>query len=380
MSDDIFWTPASELSRSFRRKELSPVELVDHVLKRAERLQPHLNFLVLIDASGARAAARESEARWMKGEPLSPLDGVPTSIKDTTPVKGWPTRSAPTPPTKRRPSEDAPIVARLRAAGLPILGKSTDARVRLEGADRFAVAGHHAQPVEPRPFARRLVGRRLVDDRRRRGTVQPRQRRRRLDPHPRGPHRPGRAEAVLRPHPAIPGRFAVRRRRQPGRAGAQRARHGAGAECHRRPRPARLALAAGRGPRLHDRPRRGRARLADRPQPRLRPRQSRPRGPRAGRSGGQALRGARRACRGRRSADRAAAEFLRAAVDRQLRHPPAPDPDPAARQARSRLPRRGGEGPVDHPGRLRQRPTRPSRSSRATWPSGTRSTTCCWRR
>ena len=60
----------------------------------------------------------------------------------------------------------------------------------------------------------------------------------------------------LRPHPAISRRFAVRRRDQPGRAGAQRARHGDGAERHRRPRSARLALAAGRGPRLHDRPRR----------------------------------------------------------------------------------------------------------------------------
>jgi amidase/aspartyl-tRNA(Asn)/glutamyl-tRNA(Gln) amidotransferase subunit A len=49
MSDDIFWSPASELSRSYRRKELSPVELVDHVLQRMERLQTQLNFLVLSD-------------------------------------------------------------------------------------------------------------------------------------------------------------------------------------------------------------------------------------------------------------------------------------------------------------------------------------------
>ena len=93
----------------------------------------------------------------------------------------------------------------------------------------------------------------------------------------------------------------------------------------------------------------------------------------------QALRGARRACRGRRATDRTPAEFLRAAVDRQLRDPASPGPDAAARQARSRLPCRGGEGPVDHACRLRADPTRRSRSSPATWPYGTRSTTCCCR-
>jgi aspartyl-tRNA(Asn)/glutamyl-tRNA(Gln) amidotransferase subunit A len=125
MSDDIFWSTASELSRAFARKEISPVELTDRVLKRAERLQPHLNFLVLTDGDGARAAARASEARWMKGEPLSPLDGVPTSIKDTTQVKGWPTRYGSHATDETPAAEDAPVVARLRAAGQPILGKST---------------------------------------------------------------------------------------------------------------------------------------------------------------------------------------------------------------------------------------------------------------
>ena len=86
------------------------------------------------------------------------------------------------------------------------------AGVRLEGADRFAAAGHHAQPVEPQPLARRLVGRRLLAHRRRRQSLQPRQRRRRLDPHSRGAHRPRRPEAILRPHRAVSRRLAFRRR------------------------------------------------------------------------------------------------------------------------------------------------------------------------
>src|SRR5436190_1843486 len=125
MSEQFFWTSASELGRAFARGTLSPVELVEQILQRAERLQPHLNFLVLIDRDGALAAARAAEMRWRKREPLSPIDGVPTSIKDTTTVKGWPTRLGSHATDETAAAEDAPVVARLRAAGMPIIGKST---------------------------------------------------------------------------------------------------------------------------------------------------------------------------------------------------------------------------------------------------------------
>ena len=58
------------------------------MLVRASKLQPHLNASVMIDEAGAKAAAVASEARWQRNQPLSPLDGVPTTIKDTTNVKG----------------------------------------------------------------------------------------------------------------------------------------------------------------------------------------------------------------------------------------------------------------------------------------------------
>ena len=125
MSDDLVWWAASELGRRYARKELSPVEVTKQSLARAERLQPHLNFLVLIDHKGALEAAQASEARWRKGEPLSPLDGVPTSIKDTTTVKRWPTRYGSHATDETPAAEDAPVAARLRAAGMPILGKTT---------------------------------------------------------------------------------------------------------------------------------------------------------------------------------------------------------------------------------------------------------------
>ncbi len=125
MSKGIIWTSAAELGRAYARGTLSPVDVVEQVLQRAERLQPGLNFMVLIDRDGARAAARASEARWRRREPLSPIDGVPTSIKDTTPVKGWPTRYGSRATDETPAAEDATVTARLRLAGMPIIGKST---------------------------------------------------------------------------------------------------------------------------------------------------------------------------------------------------------------------------------------------------------------
>ncbi len=125
MTDELTWLTAFEISRRYARGNLSPVEVVNETLERAERLQRHFNFLVLSDPEGARVAARASEARWKKGEPLSPLDGVPTSIKDTTNVKDWPTRYGSHATDETPATEDAPVVGRLRAAGLAILGKTT---------------------------------------------------------------------------------------------------------------------------------------------------------------------------------------------------------------------------------------------------------------
>lgn len=125
MNDEMIWTSAADLSRLYARKALSPVDVIDAALKRAERLQPHLNSFVLIDAEGARKAARASEERWRKGEPRSPLDGVPTTIKDTTNVSGWPTRYGSHATEDTPVTEDAPVSRRLRTAGMAFLGKST---------------------------------------------------------------------------------------------------------------------------------------------------------------------------------------------------------------------------------------------------------------
>jgi aspartyl-tRNA(Asn)/glutamyl-tRNA(Gln) amidotransferase subunit A len=126
MSDSAFdWLSAAELSNLYSRREASPVQVIDAMLVRASKMQPHLNAFVLIDAEGARAAAKASEARWQRNEPLSPLDGVPSTIKDTTNVKGWPTRYGSHSTDETPAQENAPVADRLQGHGIILIGKST---------------------------------------------------------------------------------------------------------------------------------------------------------------------------------------------------------------------------------------------------------------
>ena len=125
MSDDVAYMSAGEIRACFRRKELSPVEVTRAVLERISEYNPEVNALVLVDKSSALASAAASETRWFRGEALSPLDGIPTTVKDSILTVGWPTLQGsktidPDLPWK----EDAPSVARLRDSGAVLLGKT----------------------------------------------------------------------------------------------------------------------------------------------------------------------------------------------------------------------------------------------------------------
>ena len=76
MDDEIAYLDATELLARYRSGALSPVEAVEEALARIERFEPVLNAFTLVDGDGARARARESEARWRGGAPIGPLDGI----------------------------------------------------------------------------------------------------------------------------------------------------------------------------------------------------------------------------------------------------------------------------------------------------------------
>ncbi|MEP3279251.1 MAG: amidase family protein [Stappiaceae bacterium] len=122
---ELAFSTVSDLSAALNNKALSPVELLKDVLNRLDKLEPTLNMFAAFDAEGAMADARASEERQMRGALRSPLDGIPTSIKDLIAQKGLPLRFGSNASSPEPAGVDAPAVERLRAAGAVLLGKST---------------------------------------------------------------------------------------------------------------------------------------------------------------------------------------------------------------------------------------------------------------
>ncbi|MGI9252114.1 MAG: amidase, partial [Thermomicrobiales bacterium] len=108
-----------------RAAAITPESLVERALDRIGQTEDGIHAWVLVDADGAREQARSLSRRLAAGESPGPLAGVPVGIKDIIDVAGMPTRCgscllADAPPAER----DADVVARLRAAGAIVLGKT----------------------------------------------------------------------------------------------------------------------------------------------------------------------------------------------------------------------------------------------------------------
>ena len=121
MSELIF-LPAVVMAERIRKRELSPVELVEAHLAQIEKLNPKLNAFVHVDADAARRAAQYAETSVMQGKTLGALHGIPVSIKSSFDVAGMRCESGTRLRVGHVPIQDAPLVARLRAAGAIILG------------------------------------------------------------------------------------------------------------------------------------------------------------------------------------------------------------------------------------------------------------------
>ena len=125
MDDTLHWLPATELVRLIRTKRLSPVELVAHTIERVEALNPGLNAICTPTFERALGDARAAEAAVMRGDPLPPLHGVPTTVKDLALTRGVRTMSGSRLYEDRIPALDHVHVERMREAGLISLGKTT---------------------------------------------------------------------------------------------------------------------------------------------------------------------------------------------------------------------------------------------------------------
>jgi aspartyl-tRNA(Asn)/glutamyl-tRNA(Gln) amidotransferase subunit A len=131
--DELWRLSAAELSDGYQRARLDPVEVLDAVLARIDSINGPLNAIVTLDADGARAQAQASAARWRNGTARSALDGVPISIKDNLHVRGLRTTWGSRLYADFVASADELPVARIRDAGMVILGKTNVPEFTLTG-------------------------------------------------------------------------------------------------------------------------------------------------------------------------------------------------------------------------------------------------------
>jgi aspartyl-tRNA(Asn)/glutamyl-tRNA(Gln) amidotransferase subunit A len=137
---------AADLVAGYAGGQFTPRDALDAVLARVEEINPRINAIVTLDSVGARAAAAASTTRWRTGGTLGAHDGVPLSVKDNIPVRGmratWGSRIY----ADWVPDKDELPIAKLRAGGALILGKTNCPEFTLQGYTDNLVFGVTRNP------------------------------------------------------------------------------------------------------------------------------------------------------------------------------------------------------------------------------------------
>ena len=125
MTDDLCFTSATDATRLFESGKLSPVELLQSLIDRAEAVESAINAFSDTFFDEAMEQARQAHVRYAKGKPVGPLDGIAVAIKDEVGVKGQRNTEGSLIHEKRVAEEDAVLVSRLRAAGAIFHARTT---------------------------------------------------------------------------------------------------------------------------------------------------------------------------------------------------------------------------------------------------------------
>ena len=129
--------------------ELSAAELLESCLARADAVDGAVNALVTRDDDAARTTARQIDGARAHGEPLGPLAGLPVAIKDIQATAGLTTTYGAVPFANNVPDADDGIVARVRAAGAVIVGKTNTPELSIGANTVNRLFGATGNPLDP---------------------------------------------------------------------------------------------------------------------------------------------------------------------------------------------------------------------------------------
>ena len=228
----------AEAQRLIRRRDLSPLDLVEAYVARIRRLDSRLNAYVTVTEERAVERARALEADLAGGRWRGPLHGIPIGLKDNIDTAGVRTTAGSAVYADRVPAEDAEVVTRLEAAGAIVLGKLNLHEFAYGGTSAFTLSGPVRNPWDVDRIPGGLVGRLGRGGRGAAVRRRPRHRHRGVGAHPGRALRHRRPEGDLRAgehsRHRSPQRLArprrpdvpVGRRRRPDAAGDGRLRPG----------------------------------------------------------------------------------------------------------------------------------------------------------
>lgn len=146
--DELVEKSLGAIAKMIRGREVSPVEVAEAHLERISRLNPALNAIVTI-APDLVERARAAEVALLRGDKVGSLLGVPVTIKDTIDTAGLRTTSGSKIRACYVPETDAPAVARLKAAGAIVLGKTNAAEMAMDYNADNPVFGRANHPQDP---------------------------------------------------------------------------------------------------------------------------------------------------------------------------------------------------------------------------------------
>jgi len=146
--DELIYASATAMAQAIRDKRVSATEVVEAHLQRIEAVNPAVNAVVQVAGARARLEALAADQALARGEVRGPLHGVPITIKDSLDTAGVISTGG----TKGRatlvPGQDATVVARLRAAGAILLGKTNTPELTLSGETDNLVYGRTNNPYD----------------------------------------------------------------------------------------------------------------------------------------------------------------------------------------------------------------------------------------
>ncbi|MBF0101098.1 MAG: amidase [Desulfobacterales bacterium] len=140
------WVDVNTIAKAYRAKEITPIEIAEHVIQRIRQHNPKLSIFIRWNEEDILAQAKASANRFLNGQPIGLLDGIPIAVKDEIDQEGYPTTVGTSFLGNQSAKQDGTSVARLRKSGAILIGKANMHEI---GIGVTGYNSHYGTPENP---------------------------------------------------------------------------------------------------------------------------------------------------------------------------------------------------------------------------------------